>query len=94
MAQGFEAYAIGGVTFSQIEGDNLKGYNNVGLMAGGASNFILQNDFSFQQEIVYYQRGSRANADQLNDDIFTIKGLRYIDFAAIINKKVIWDILH
>ena len=85
-SQRFEAYAITGLTFSQIDGDNLAGYNNFGVMVGGATNFILSNDFSFQQEIVYYQRGSRATEKELSNDVFTKKDLHYIDLIALINK--------
>ncbi|MDH5366345.1 MAG: PorT family protein [Cyclobacteriaceae bacterium] len=87
-AQGFEAYAIGGTTFSQIDGDNLAGYNNFGFIVGGASNFLLANDFSFQQEIVYFQRGSRATEKQFQNDVFTNKDLRYIDFITLLNKQL------
>lgn len=88
MSQGFEAYIIGGTTFSQIDGDNLAGYNKFGFTAGGASNFILENGLSFQQEITFYQRGSRATSDQQFDDIFTYKTLNYIDVAALLNKRI------
>lgn len=88
LAQGFEAYAIGGATFSQIDGDNLAGYNNLGFIVGGASNFLLTNDFSFQQEIVYFQRGSRATDKQFQNDVFTNKDLRYIDFITLLNKQL------
>ena len=88
IAQGFEAYAIGGITFSQIDGDNLAGYNKVGFTGGAATNFILKNGLSVQQELVYYQRGSRATSNQLFDDIFTYKTLNYIDFSFLINKKL------
>lgn len=80
--QNFEAYAIGGVSFSQIDGDKLNGYNKVGLVAGGATSFKLKDGWSFQQVIVYYQRGSRAASDQLSIDNFTIKRLDYIDIIA------------
>ncbi|MDH5475343.1 MAG: PorT family protein [Cyclobacteriaceae bacterium] len=94
VAQGFEAQLIGGTSFSQIDGDNLAGYNNIGITIGGATNFLLKNGYSFQQEIVYYQRGSRANDVQLFDDNFTYKNLDYIDFNLLFNKqlKEKWEI--
>jgi len=80
--QNFEAYIIGGVSFSQIDGDKLAGYNKVGLVAGGMTSFELKGGWSFQQEIVYYQRGSKATVEQLSLDNFSIKRLDYIDIIA------------
>lgn len=84
-AQTFEAHAIGGVSFSQIDGDKLSGYNKAGLLVGGATSFKLKNGWSIQQEIVYYMRGSRATDAQLTLDNFAVKRLDYIDLIALAN---------
>lgn len=86
--QGFEAYIIGGVNFSQIDGDKLSGYNKAGLVAGGVTSFKLKDGWSFQQEIVYSQRGSRATTKQLSFDNFSIKRLDYIDIIAQVHKDI------
>ena len=86
--QGFDAYIIGGMNFSQIDGDKLSGYNKAGLVAGGVTSFDLKDGWSFQQEIVYSQRGSRATAKQLSFDNFSIKRLDYIDIIAQVRKTI------
>lgn len=86
--QGFEAYVIGGVNFSQIDGDKLSGYNKIGLVVGGVTSFKLKGGWSFQQEIIYSQRGSRATSKQLSFDNFSIKRLDYIDVIAQVHKVI------
>jgi opacity protein-like surface antigen len=81
-AQNFEAFLIGGVNLSQIDGDKLAGYNKVGFVVGGATSITINEEWDFQQEIVYYQRGSKATADQLSIENFSIKRLDYIDIIA------------
>lgn len=87
-AQNFEAHLIGGVSFSQIDGDKLSGYNKAGLVAGGSTGFKLKNGWSLHQEIVYYMRGSRATDSQLSLDNFEVKRLDYIDLTALANYEV------
>jgi len=81
-SQNFEAYIIGGVSFSQVDGDKLAGYNKAGLVAGGVTSFELKDGWAFQQEIVYYMRGSRATNSQLSIDNFSFRKLDYIDLIA------------
>ncbi|QSE97081.1 outer membrane beta-barrel protein [Fulvivirga lutea] len=82
-AQNFRAYIIAGFNVSQIEGDELSGYNKAGLIFGGATNFKLDEKWSFQQEIVYYQRGSRATDEELEADDFTKLRVDYIDISIL-----------
>lgn len=95
LAQNFNAYIIGGFNISQIEGDKLTGYNKSGFIVGGATNFKLNDQWGFQQEIVYYQRGSRASDTELNADNFTELRIDYIDVLLLpqylINEN--WSIL-
>lgn len=84
-AQNFDAYLIGGVSFSQIDGDRLSGYNKAGLVAGGATSFELSEGWSLQQEIVYYMRGSRATDEQLSLDNFSFRRLNYLDLTILSN---------
>lgn len=80
-AQNFEAYLIGGFDVSQIDGDKLSGYNKGGAVFGGATAFKLNEEWKLQQEITYYQRGSRATDEQLSLDNFSIRRVDYIDFS-------------
>lgn len=82
-SQNFNAYIIAGFNVSQIEGDKLKGYNKAGFIFGGATNFKLNESWSLQQEIVYYQRGSRATDNELQADNFTVLRVDYLDFSLL-----------
>ncbi|HNP18817.1 MAG TPA: outer membrane beta-barrel protein [Fulvivirga sp.] len=94
-SQNFDAFIIGGFNVSQIEGDKLSGYNKAGIIFGAATRFKLKEPWSFQQEIVYYQRGSRATDKELNADNFSFKRLDYIDIL-LLGKYMInedWSII-
>lgn len=82
-AQSFEAYLIAGFDVSQIDGDKLSGYNKGGGVFGGATAFKLNDQWKLQQEITYYQRGSRATDEQLSLDNFSIRRVDYIDFSLV-----------
>ncbi len=86
-SQNFNAYFIGGFNVSQIEGDKLSGYNKAGFVIGGATNFKLNDQWHLQQEIVYYQRGSRATDAEFDLDNFTVRRIDYIDFLLLPNYR-------
>ena len=94
-SQNFEAFVIGGFNVSQVDGDKLSGYNKSGLVFGGSTSFKINDDWNFQQEIVYFQRGSRATNKQFALDNFQIRRIDYIDFLLLaeraINEK--WSVL-
>ena len=94
-SQNFNAYIIGGFSISQIEGDKLSGYNKLGFVGGLATKFKIDDKWSFQQELVYNQRGSRATDKELFLDNFTELRIDYIDFMLLpvysINEK--WDVV-
>ncbi len=50
---------IGGTTFSQIDGDNFKGYNNIGLYAGLRGIARITDRFEMHLELLYSQKGSK-----------------------------------
>lgn len=94
-SQNFNAYLIGGFSMSQVEGDKLSGYNKLGIEVGLATRFKLDEKWSFQQELVYNQRGSRATDKELFLDNFTELSIDYIDFMLLpvysINEK--WEVV-
>ncbi|HRV84552.1 MAG TPA: porin family protein [Saprospiraceae bacterium] len=57
----FSLGALAGLSLSQIDGDNLQGYDHVGLMAGLNSTAHITGRFSFSVELMYNQRGSKSN---------------------------------
>ncbi len=88
VSQNFNAFIIGGFNVSQIEGDKLSGYNKAGIIFGAATRFKIKDTWSFQQEIVYYQRGSRATDKELDADNFSFKRLDYIDILLLGNYMI------
>jgi len=75
----FRAGLMFGLVGSQIDGDQNAGYNKAGVSAGIYSRFYLDEQWYFQTEIKYLQKGSRL-ADNKTRRYFKIK-LNYIDLA-------------
>lgn len=57
-----------GINASQIDGDNLAGWNKPGLAAGGAISFNFDKQWAARLEIQYNQKGSRSSQDEINQD--------------------------
>lgn len=79
-AQRFDAGLIAGFNASQVEGDNFKGYNKAGILAG----IYVQTDIApaivAGMEIKYSQKGSRRKYDPKQPDVDKyIMRLGYID---------------
>jgi len=83
-AQEFKAKFIVGAAASQIDGDLYGGYNQLGGVLGFATSFPLSEKMAFQQEIVYYGRGSRKSVNQAGE-AFTFIGMHYVDLDAVLN---------
>ena len=49
---------IAGMNISQVDGDEIYGFNKVGLNMGGAAIVPLGKNFSFQLELLFSQKGS------------------------------------
>ena len=56
----FEGSAILGINASQIDGDDLAGYNKLGIAAGLKISFPLKKNFDGNIEMLYSQRGSQS----------------------------------
>ena len=57
-----------GLTASQVDGDTYKGYNKVGVSAGGWVNITFGRHSAFQTGLNYIQKGSRRNPDYEKED--------------------------
>lgn len=67
-AQQFRAGLITGLTVTQISGDDLGGYDKPGLVAGGVVTMPLSKKFDLSMEILYFQKGSKRNANPEKED--------------------------
>ena len=76
-AQNIEGEFLAGVNLSQIDGDNLAGYNKPGFIIGGSSGFILKKDFGIKFRILLSQKGSRSGE---NDFFYEATRLTYLEF--------------
>lgn len=59
-AQTFKAGIAGGVNFSQIDGDNIGGYNKFGANVGFLSEIPFSDRWAVGLELLFSQKGSRA----------------------------------
>lgn len=79
-----------GANFSQVDGDRYAGYHKVGLNAGGIMYMHLSGHLAASIEILFSQKGSRANKPQASaDNTFEIRsyniGLNYAEVPIQLN---------
>ncbi|MFY0644948.1 MAG: PorT family protein [Bacteroidia bacterium] len=67
-AQGYQAELLLGANFSQIDGDQLAGYNKLGLNTGIAISRKVKEPWEWSFEILYTQKGSKKVIDP---EVFT-----------------------
>lgn len=60
----FEVGVVGGFNISQIDGDDLVGYNRFGLFVGGRVAVRFKPLWEVSLEMLYAQKGSETNTDQ------------------------------
>ncbi len=79
-AQDIRAGLIAGVNLSQIDGDNLAGYNKIGLNLGGTAHWFFNENVSLNFEILYTQKGSSSSP---RDGIVTIPVKFKLDYVEV-----------
>jgi hypothetical protein len=79
-AQNIEGEFITGLNLSQIDGDQLAGYNKLGIVVGGAAGFNLKKDFGLKFRILFSQKGSRSGE---NDLFYESTRLTYLEFPLL-----------
>jgi hypothetical protein len=85
-AQNFVGKLIVGINANQVDGDGLSGYNKPGLLIGVGAAFPINEKWSFEPEMLYSQKGSRASqAEQDLGSKFIIYRLNYIELPLVIN---------
>lgn len=58
---------IGGVNFTQVDGDSYKGYKNIGFNTGVVVYAQLRPQLAASLEILYSQKGAKSNGPQLSN---------------------------
>ncbi len=61
--QTFKTGVLGGLAVSQLDGDQLGGFNKIGLNFGGYTYVEASDRWNIQFEIQYIQKGSRSTID-------------------------------
>lgn len=83
--QRFKGGITGGFNFSQIDGDDLIGFNKPGFNAGGYVSAILSDRWQLSMELLYSQQGSKQNPrDGLNAPFDKI-ALNFVEVPILIN---------
>jgi outer membrane protein with beta-barrel domain len=84
-AQSFKAGISAGLSTTQISGDQLSGFNKVGILAGGFVSTRISDTFDGSFQIIYIQKGSRKNAKpEKNDYTSYILRLSYIEVPVLL----------
>lgn len=63
---------IGGLNFTQVDGDSYKGYHNIGFNTGVVVYTQLAPGISASLEILFSQKGARSNGNQLSNGGLTV----------------------
>ena len=90
-AQKFNGGAMIGMAASQVAGDKYSGYNKVGPIAGFFVNFQPVEHSSLQMELYYVQKGSRKNANAVEEDYESyLLRLNYVEMPLLYQYHLGW----
>ncbi len=86
----FNGGLIAGTTFTQVDGDNYKGYRKIGFTGGGIVYAKISQMFAPSIEILYTQRGSRIDEPGfVNDRTYYVQDygidLDYAELSILLN---------
>ena len=79
--QDFKAGIIAGVVPSQVDGDNMSGFNKIGFTGGAYASKSLNNNWFLQSEIIYTMKGSRVASSKNTDFSKRELTTNYIDLG-------------
>lgn len=85
-AQSFRAHALLGLNATQIDGDNLWGYNQAGILGGVKVALPLSDAISVQAGMLYSAKGSRNGEYEPG---FTIIRLSYLELPIEIQGQLV-----
>jgi hypothetical protein len=80
-SQSFNAGLRFGMSASQVDGDQLEGFDKAGIIAGGFVSRDFSNHFTMQMEMVYIQKGSRKPVDDNNT--YYVMRVHYIEVPVL-----------
>ena len=83
-AQTFEAGLIGGVNLSQLHGDGLAGFNQIGLNVGGRIAVQTSERWLWNVDLLFSQKGSNKSSDDPNS-FFDSYRLNYAEVPIMVS---------
>ncbi|MFZ9943406.1 MAG: outer membrane beta-barrel protein [Bacteroidia bacterium] len=87
-AQSFHAAIKAGISSTQVSGDNLGGFDQLGGAVGGVVGLPLSDKIDLNLEILFVQKGSRKLADPDNEDYKEyLLRLNYFEFPLFLQYK-------
>jgi hypothetical protein len=89
--QRFSAGLVGGFNASQIDGDELAGFDRVGIHTGILTTIDLESSLNVHMEFLYSQRGSRPDVFQPEYDPDIEIGLDYIELPVYMSIGDWWQ---
>jgi len=84
-AQTFEAGLIGGMNLSQLHGDGLAGFNQIGLNVGGRIAVQTSDRWKWNIDILFSQKGSNKGKDDPRSIPFDSYRLNYAEVPIMIS---------
>lgn len=86
-AQIFKGGVKAGLVATQVNGDQLSGFNKLGLTGGFTLALPLSEKSELSTELIFVQKGSRQNPTENNPSKFLMR-LNYIEMPLIYNFKM------
>ncbi len=83
--KGFKAQVLAGLNASQIQGDQLAGYDKLGLNLGAEISYALNERFDMGMQFLYSQKGSQSEITLGQDQFKT--SLEYIEIPILFKIK-------
>lgn len=84
-SQGFNAAITTGFNAAQIDGDDLAGFNQIGIHGGLTVGYFIKDKIELSGELLYSQRGSSSSI-QLGNPIEKINiNLNYVELPVIVS---------
>lgn len=90
-AQEFVMSAVTGFNACQIDGDNLAGFDKIGLTAGLRARWETPSVFDFNIEFLYSQRGSRPDVFNPEYDPDININLQYVELPVYVTLSDWWQ---
>jgi len=90
-AQRFEAAAVAGLNACQVDGDDLAGFDKVGLTGGFKAIVLFESRFRANMEFLYSERGSRPDVLNPEYDPSVHINLKYIELPVYFSYGDWWQ---